>query len=98
MLLLPLAAIGSVSGTVSAVQHNDSDIQLHQMTASAIGNMPEKDLDAVKEMVIRGVMHADEHLFKFKVGTGCAAGQATPGDAFLIYSMLGCCVVETSNR
>lgn len=37
------------------------------MTASAIGNMPEKDLDAVKEMVIRGVMHADEHLFAFKV-------------------------------
>lgn len=53
------------------MQHNDSDIQLHQMTASAIGNMPEKDLDAVKEMVIRGVMHADEHLFKFKVGAGC---------------------------
>eukprot|EP00903_Cladosiphon_okamuranus_P015430 g14252.t1 len=47
--------------------HNDSDVPLHQMTASAIGNMPEKDLDAVKEMVIRTVMHADEHLFAFKV-------------------------------
>ena len=50
-----------------SVQHNDSDVPLHQMTASAVGNMPEKDLDAVKEMVIRGVMHADERLFAFKV-------------------------------
>ncbi|CAN0157752.1 unnamed protein product, partial [Ectocarpus sp. 8 AP-2014] len=47
--------------------HDESDVPLHQMTASAIGNMPEKDLDAVKEMVIRGVMHADENLFAFKV-------------------------------
>lgn len=52
---------------VVGVKHNDSDVPLHQMTASAIGNMPEKDLDAVKEMVIRGVMHADERLFAFKV-------------------------------
>lgn len=49
------------------MQHDESDVPLHQMTASAIGNMPEKDLDAVKEMVIRGVMHADENLFAFKV-------------------------------
>lgn len=57
----------SLPARVGWVQLNDSDVPLHQMTASAIGNMPEKDLDAVKEMVIRGVMHADEHLFAFKV-------------------------------
>lgn len=61
---------GSV--VVSHLQHDESDVPLHQMTASAIGNMPEKDLDAVKEMVIRGVMHADENLFAFKV---CALEQ-----------------------
>eukprot|EP00904_Undaria_pinnatifida_P002913 jgi/Undpi1/12622/HiC_scaffold_6.g02290.m1 len=37
------------------------------MTASAVGNMPEKEVDTIKEMVMRGVMHADENFFDFKV-------------------------------
>lgn len=50
-----------------ALQHNESRVPLHQMTASAVGNTPERDLDMVKEGILRGVMHADEHMFKFKV-------------------------------
>lgn len=50
-----------------ALQHNNARVPLHQMTASAVGNTPEKDLDVVKEGVLRGVMHADEHMFEFKV-------------------------------
>ncbi|CAM9155057.1 unnamed protein product, partial [Hapterophycus canaliculatus] len=46
---------------------DDSDVPLHQMTASAIANVPEKEIDTVKEMVMRGMMHLDEHNFKFKV-------------------------------
>lgn len=46
---------------------DDSGVPLHQMTASAVGNTPESDIDALKEKVMRGVMHADEKLFKFKV-------------------------------
>lgn len=49
------------------LQHNQADVPLHQMTASAVGNTPEKDLDIVKEGILRGVMHADEHMFEFKV-------------------------------
>ncbi|CAN0062357.1 unnamed protein product [Ectocarpus sp. 6 AP-2014] len=47
--------------------HNDASVPLHQMTASAVGNTPEKDLDIVKESLLRGIMHADEHMFEFKV-------------------------------
>eukprot|EP00903_Cladosiphon_okamuranus_P015421 g14244.t1 len=47
--------------------HNNSRVPLHQMTASAVGNTPERDLDMVKEGILRGVMHADEHMFEFKV-------------------------------
>lgn len=49
------------------LQHNQATVPLHQMTASAVGNTPEKDLDVVKEGILRGVMHADEHMFEFKV-------------------------------
>ena len=43
------------------------------MTASAVGNMPEKEVDTIKEMVMRGVMHADENFFDFKVFYGFAS-------------------------
>lgn len=55
------------------LQHNQAPVPLHQMTASAVGNTPEKDLDVVKEGILRGVMHADEHMFEFKVCT-CVRG------------------------
>ncbi|CAN0049106.1 unnamed protein product, partial [Ectocarpus fasciculatus] len=32
--------------------HNDASVPLHQMTASAVGNTPEKDLDIVKESLL----------------------------------------------
>ncbi|CAM9546634.1 unnamed protein product [Ascophyllum nodosum] len=44
-----------------------SDVQLHQMTSSAVGNIPEKDVDGIKASVLRGIMHADETFFSFKV-------------------------------
>lgn len=50
----------------SCMQHNGAGVPLHQLTASAVGNTPEKDLDMVKEGLLRGIMHADERLFEFK--------------------------------
>ncbi|CAN0064472.1 unnamed protein product [Scytosiphon promiscuus] len=47
--------------------HNNSQVPLHHICASAVGNTPEKDLDIVKESLLRGIMHADEHMFQFKV-------------------------------
>lgn len=49
------------------LQHNGSDIPLHQMTASAVGNQPEGGMTTPREMALRSAMHADEHLFEFKV-------------------------------
>lgn len=49
-----------------APQHNDAKVPLHQMTASAVGNTPERDLDMMKEGLLRGIMHADERMFEFK--------------------------------
>ena len=49
------------------VKHEDSDICLHQMTASAVGNIPEGNIDSAKEMIVRHAMHADQMLFDFKV-------------------------------
>lgn len=37
------------------------------MTASAVGNVPEGNIDTAKELVVRHAMHADEMLFEFKV-------------------------------
>ena len=54
-----------------AVQHNNASVPLHQMTASAVGNTPERDIDKAKELVMRGVMHADERLFDFRVSSRC---------------------------
>lgn len=48
-------------------QHNHDKVPLHQLTSSAIGNIPEGNLDGVKRGILRQVMHADEHLFEFKV-------------------------------
>eukprot|EP00904_Undaria_pinnatifida_P006858 jgi/Undpi1/3301/HiC_scaffold_15.g06675.m1 len=47
--------------------HGESDTPLHQMTASAVGNVPEGNIDTAKELVVRHAMHADEMLFEFKV-------------------------------
>eukprot|EP00904_Undaria_pinnatifida_P002914 jgi/Undpi1/12623/HiC_scaffold_6.g02291.m1 len=47
--------------------HNNAAVPLHQMTASAVGNTPERDIDKLKEVLMRSVMHADERLFSFKV-------------------------------
>ncbi|CAN0434417.1 unnamed protein product [Ascophyllum nodosum] len=44
-----------------------SNMQLHQMTSSAVGNIPEKDVEGIKASLLRGVIHADETLFPFKV-------------------------------
>ncbi|CAM9695429.1 unnamed protein product [Pylaiella littoralis] len=46
--------------------HNECDVPLHQMTASAIGNIPEGGMNAIRETAIRSAMHADERLFGFK--------------------------------
>ena len=51
----------------AAAQHNNAAVPLHQMTASAVGNTPERDIDKLKEVLMRSVMHADERLFSFKV-------------------------------
>lgn len=51
------------------MQHNDHQVPLHQMTASAIGNLPEGNIDWIKSTLARQVLHADQHLFEFKVGT-----------------------------
>lgn len=70
----PVVALGVVA-TVSAIncfaaeQHNNASVPLHQMTASAVGNTPERDIDKLKEVLMRGVMHADERLFSFKVSS-----------------------------
>lgn len=61
------AAAGGGGHGSAAVQHNNANVPLHQMTASAVGNTPERDIDKVKEVLMRGVMHADERLFSFKV-------------------------------
>ena len=37
------------------------------MTASAVGNTPEKEIDGIKAALMRGVMHADEKFFPFEV-------------------------------
>eukprot|EP00903_Cladosiphon_okamuranus_P019239 g17692.t1 len=46
--------------------HNGSDVPLHQMTASAVGNKPEGGMTPAREAAIRSAMHADERLFAFK--------------------------------
>lgn len=53
--------------TYTRTQHEGHTAPLHQMTASAIGNMPEGNIDSFKATLARHVQHADEHLFKFKV-------------------------------
>ena len=57
----------SPPGGKTATQKDGSDVQLHQMTSSAVGNIPEKDVDGIKASVLRGIMHADETFFSFKV-------------------------------
>ncbi|CAM9546491.1 unnamed protein product [Ascophyllum nodosum] len=47
--------------------HKGSNVPLHQMTASAVGNTPEKEIDGIKAALMRGVMHADEKFFPFEV-------------------------------
>ncbi|CBJ29947.1 conserved unknown protein [Ectocarpus siliculosus] len=47
--------------------HNGSDIPLHQLTASAVGNQPEGGMTTPREVALRSAMHADERLFDFKV-------------------------------
>lgn len=37
------------------------------MTASAVGNTPEGNIDNVKATIMRGTMLADQRLFNFKV-------------------------------
>lgn len=50
-----------------AMQHDGCEIPLHQMTASAVGNTPEGGMSRAREAALRAAMHADEHLFEFKV-------------------------------
>ena len=60
-----------------ATQKDGSDVQLHQMTSSAVGNIPEKDVDGIKASLLRGVMHADETFFSFKVRLWVAYSRRT---------------------
>lgn len=48
-------------------QHEDHEAPLHQMTASAIGNMPEVKMDHTKEVIMAKAMSLDQRNFTFKV-------------------------------
>ena len=67
----------SPPGGKIATQKDGSDVQLHQMTSSAVGNIPEKDVDGIKASLLRGVMHADETFFSFKVRLWVAYSRRT---------------------
>lgn len=66
-MILGLTLLDFFFPWVLVVQHNGSDVPLHQMTASAVGNKPEGGMNPAREAAIRSAMHADERLFDFKV-------------------------------
>lgn len=48
-------------------QHEDHEAPLHQMTASAIGNIPEGNIDGVKAAIASAAFNLDSRGFNFEV-------------------------------
>lgn len=67
ILLLVLAACTLLCRFKPRSQHAESNVPLHQMTASAIGNTPEGNINDLKATIMRTAMSGDERLFEFKV-------------------------------
>lgn len=59
-------------GHVSAAgQNNDAPVSLHEMTAAAVRNIRERNINMFEGVLMRSIIYAAERLFGFKVRFRC---------------------------